>query len=92
MTKFQDEIDIKIIKSEMTNFAGAEVGIQVTHRETGISASSTSFPSQHKNKVAAIELLKEKIVKDRFENIDEADLMDGKEFFQKLRDGEYDED
>lgn len=89
MDNFEDQLEIKIITSEKTKLAGAEVGVQVTHIETGLSASSTSLSSQHQNKVAAIELLKEKIVKDRFENIED-DLMDGKEFFKKLNDGEYD--
>ncbi|GFD79532.1 hypothetical protein KUL118_23940 [Tenacibaculum sp. KUL118] len=61
MKNIEHEIDIEIIKSENTNFAGTEVGVQVTHIETGLTASSTSNSSQYLNKLEALELLREKL-------------------------------
>jgi len=46
MKNIEHEIDIEIIKSENTDFAGTKVGIQVPHIETGLTASSTSNSSQ----------------------------------------------
>mgnify|MGYP000507117298 FL=1 len=37
-----------------------------------------------------IEQLKMELVKSRFENIDESDLVDGKTFFEELDSGKYD--
>ena len=37
-----------------------------------------------------IEHLKMELVKSRFENIDESDLVDGKTFFEELDSGKYD--
>ena len=55
------EIDIQIIKSEKTNLGGVEVGVQVTHKETGLTASSTCYTSQYQNKLAALALLRERL-------------------------------
>jgi len=61
MKNIEHEIDIEIIKSESSKFAGTEVGVQVTHIETGLTASSTSNSSQYQNKLEALELLREKL-------------------------------
>lgn len=58
MKNSEHEIDIQIIKSEKTNIGGVEVGVQVTHKETGLTASSTSYTSQYQNKLAALALLR----------------------------------
>ena len=57
MKNIEHEIDIKIIKSEKTNLAGVEVGVQVTHKESELTASNTSDSSQYPNKLAALALL-----------------------------------
>ena len=67
MKNIEHEIDIEIIKSENTDFAGTKVGIQVPHIETGLTASSTSCSSQYQNKLVALALLRERLtVSDRF--------------------------
>ena len=52
------DIDIKLCKSESTNFLGAEVGVKIRHISTGINVSSTAFKSQYKNKVEALKAAK----------------------------------
>lgn len=62
MKNIEHEIHIQIIKSECTNLGGVEVGVQVTHIETGLTASSTSYSSQYQNKQAALALLRKRLV------------------------------
>lgn len=61
MKKIEDEYELKIIKSEKTHLLGVEVGVEATHTETGLTASSTRYSSQYRNKVAAIALLRRKL-------------------------------
>ncbi|MFA3791686.1 peptide chain release factor-like protein [Aliiglaciecola sp. SL4] len=90
MSKFEDEIEFSIIKSEQTKFLSVDVGVKAKHQKTGITAESTSYSSQHQNKLSAIEILKEELVKERFLNIDESDLVDGEQFMKDLDSGKYD--
>lgn len=84
------EVEITICKSEMTNIGSAEVGVQIKHIDTNIVVKATHNRSQHLNKLAALELLKEELVKLRFKNINEDDLVDGKSFRKELNSGKYD--
>lgn len=90
MNNFEDEIEFSIIKSDQSNFLSAEVGVSAKHKPTGIIAQSISHKSQHQNKLAAIEMLKEALIKERFMNIDEDDLADGVQFRHELNSGKYD--
>ncbi|GAA6172032.1 hypothetical protein NBRC116592_17020 [Colwellia sp. KU-HH00111] len=69
---------------------GALRGIKLTHKATGIVVHSIKEKSQHANKLAALELLKMELVKRRFDNIDEDDLVDGKTFWEELNSGKHD--
>lgn len=80
----EKDLEITICRSLKTNFLGAEVGVKIKHKELGITVQSVELPTQHQNKLAAIELMKEAIVKSRFEDIDKDDLIDGEEFFKQL--------
>lgn len=80
----KESIEFTIIKSEQSPLLGAEVGVRVKDLKTGLIAESTSFSTQHKNKLAALEQLKEAIVKERFSNIDEDELIDGNDFLDRL--------
>ena len=57
----ESELEITICKSEMTKFLGAEVGVKILHKKTGVVVRSTKFTSQHLNKMAALELLHQKL-------------------------------
>lgn len=81
----EKDLEITACKSPKTNLLGAEVGVKIKHKKLDITVKSIDLPTQHQNKLAAIELMKEAIVKSRFENINEDDLMDGEEFFKQLR-------
>lgn len=89
MSNFEDEIEFFIIASNETQFLGAEVGVTAKHKKTGLTTESTSYKTQHQNKLAAIELLKDKLVKERFLNLDESDLVDGEQFLSDLDSGKY---
>jgi len=81
----EKDLEITTCKSPKTNLLGAEVGVKIKHKKLDITVQSIDLPTQHQNKLAAIELMKEAVVKSRFENINEDDLMDGEEFFKQLR-------
>lgn len=83
-------IETCLAKEQSSHVCCALKGIKLTHKITGISATSIKEKSQRANYLAALELLKIKLVKQRFENIDEDDLVDGKAFLQKLDSGKYD--
>ena len=55
------EIEFTICESPTTRFTGDEVGVSITHLETGIAVKSIKYKSQHKNKLAALELLEVKL-------------------------------
>lgn len=75
---------------QSTLICSALKGVRLTHKPTNIVVFSTNEKSQHANHLAAIELLKLELVKQRFENIDEEDLVDGKVFLEDLDSGKYD--
>ncbi|MCH2256026.1 MAG: hypothetical protein MK088_05290 [Alteromonas sp.] len=49
-----------------------------------MKVKSTEHKTQHQNKLNAIEALKLALVKQRFENIDEDDLTEGRDFLKGL--------
>jgi protein subunit release factor A len=86
------EILIETCRAEgqSPHICSALKGIKLTHKISGIIATSIKEKSQRANYLAALELLKLKLVKQRFETIDEDDLVDGKAFLQELDLGKYD--
>ena len=58
-----NKIEFKIIKSQHSSRASAEVGVAARDTEFNITIKSTSLRSQHQNKLAAIELMKKEISK-----------------------------
>jgi len=86
----ENDIKITICKGDCSHIGSAEVGVKLVHRPTNITVYSLKKKSQHANKVAALELLKMELVKRRFENIDEGDLVDGEIFWKDLDSGKYD--
>lgn len=83
-------IETCLAEGQSSHICCALKGIKLTHKITGFTATSTKEKSQRANYLAALELLKIKLVKQRFENIDEDDLVDGKAFLQELDSGKYD--
>ncbi len=77
-------------KGQSSHTCSALRGVKLTHKTTGIVVLSTIEKSQHANYLAAIELLKLELVKQRFENIEEDDLVDGNVFWIELNSGKYD--
>jgi protein subunit release factor A len=57
------DIEITLCKSDQTKHLGAHVGVQIKHREKNITVQSISHKSQYKNKLVAIELLKEELAR-----------------------------
>jgi len=57
------EIEISICHSPMSTIGGAEVGVEIKHIGTGIIVRSVELRTQHKNKLAALELLAERLLK-----------------------------
>jgi hypothetical protein len=57
------EIEISICHSPMSPIGGAEVGVEIKHIGTGIIVQSIELSTQHKNKLAALELLAERLLK-----------------------------
>jgi len=57
------EIEISICHSPMSPFGGAEVGVEIKHIGTGIIVRSVELRTQHKNKLAALELLAKRLLK-----------------------------
>lgn len=51
------QIEISICYSAMSPIGGAEVGVEIKHIGTGIIVRSVELRTQHKNKLAALELL-----------------------------------
>lgn len=56
-----NDIEFKVIKSSQSRIASAEVGVEARHKIMNIVVKSTSFSSQHQNKLASIELIKQEI-------------------------------
>ncbi|MGK0236285.1 MAG: protein subunit release factor A [Psychroserpens sp.] len=81
---------ISICKGDHSHVGSTEVGVKITHKETGVTVYSLKESSQHKNKLMALELLKMELVKQRFANIDDDDLVDGKIFREQLNSKKYD--
>jgi len=81
------EILIETYRTEgqSPHICSALKGIKLTHKISGIIATLIKEKSQRANYLAAL-----KLVKQRFENIDEDDLLDGETFFQELDSGKYD--
>lgn len=63
------DIEITLCKSPRSPGLGAHVGVQIKHFETNITVKSINHASQYKNKLAALELLNEKLVKLGFKEI-----------------------
>ncbi|MBA6352490.1 peptide chain release factor-like protein [Colwellia sp. BRX9-1] len=57
------EIEISICHSSMSLIGSAEVGVEIKHISTGIIVRSVELRTQHKNKLAALELLAERLLK-----------------------------
>ncbi len=79
-----EELAIRVCESPNSLSGSAHVGIEITHKATGIKVKSTEHKTQHQNKLNAIEALKLALVKQRFENIDEGDLTEGRDFLKGL--------
>ena len=69
---------------------GAHIGIQIRHRPSKIVVKSVKMKTQHENRLEAMEKLKLELVKERFCNIDENELVDGEQFFRELDSGKSD--
>lgn len=90
-----DDIEITTSASPYDPPIGAHVGFKIKHLKLNIEVTSTDQKSQHKNHMAAMEKLKSEaakleLVKSRFEDIGEDDLMDGETFWNELNSGKYD--
>jgi protein subunit release factor A len=57
------EVEILICYSTMSPIGGAEVGVEIKHIGTGIIVRSVELRTQYKNKLAALELLAERLLK-----------------------------
>lgn len=79
-----EELAIKVCESPNSMSGSAHVRIEITHKATGIKVKSTEYTTQHENKLNAIEALKLGLVKQRFENIDEDDLIEERDFLKWL--------
>lgn len=84
-----DDLEITTCASPYDPPIGAHVGVRIRHLKLNIEVTSTDQKSQHKNHMAAMEKLKSelakfKLVKSRFVDIDEDDLMDGETFRNEL--------
>jgi len=55
----EKDLEITTCKSPKTNLLGAEVGVKIKHKKLDITVQSIDLPTQHQNKLAAIELMKE---------------------------------
>jgi protein subunit release factor A len=55
------EVKISICPSPMSRIGGAEVGVEIKHISTGIIVRSVELRTQHKNKLAALELLAQRL-------------------------------
>lgn len=83
-------IETCLAEEQPPHICSALRGIKLTHKISGIIVTSTKEKSQRANYLGALELLKLKLVKQRFETIDEDDLVDGATFLQDLDSGKYD--
>jgi protein subunit release factor B len=91
-----DEIAVTACTSPYDPPIGAHIGVKIRHLKLDIEVTSTDQKSQHKNHMATMEkpkseLAKFELVKSRFEDIDEDDLMDGETFWNELNSGKYDQ-
>lgn len=77
-------------KGQSPHICSAFRGVKLTHKATGIVVYSTKEKSQQTNHLVAMELLKLELVKQRFENIEENDLIDGEAFREQLNSGKFD--
>jgi hypothetical protein len=77
-------IEFCLVEIQLAHICSAFNGIKLTDEISGISATSTKGKSQSSNYLVTLELLKLKLVKQRFETIDEDDLVNGKAFFKSL--------
>lgn len=57
------EVEISICHSPMSLIGSAEVGVEIKHIRTGIIVRSVELCTQHKNKLAALEILAERLLK-----------------------------
>ncbi|MBJ2135800.1 hypothetical protein JEU11_04970 [Paraglaciecola chathamensis] len=80
----EKEFEFEIIPSPHDREVSVCVGVRVLHKSTNLAAESTTQKTQYANKMAAIETLKELLVKERFLNIDETDLIEGNAFFNSM--------
>ena len=90
-----DDIEITTCASPYSPRIGAHVGVKIRHLKLNIEVTSTDQKSQYKNHMAAMEKLKSELakfelVKSRFEDIDEDDLINGETFWNELNSGKYD--
>lgn len=67
-------IETCLAEGQSHHIGSALKGIKLTHKISGVISTSTKGKSQRANYLAALELLKIKLVKQRFENIDEDDF------------------
>jgi protein subunit release factor A len=61
------DIEITLCKSDRTRHLGAHVGVQIKHFETNITVQSINHTSQYMNKLAALELLKDELLRLRYQ-------------------------
>ena len=79
-----EELAIRVCESPNSMSGSAHVGIEIRHTATGIKVKSTEHKTQHQNKLNAIEVLRHALVKQWFQNIDEDDLTEGRDFLKWL--------
>ncbi|MAD74167.1 MAG: hypothetical protein CML20_05120 [Rheinheimera sp.] len=90
-----NDIEVTTCASPYDPPIGAHVRVKIRHLKLNIEVTSTDQKSQHKNHIAAMEKLKSELakfelVKSRFEDINEDDLIDGETFWNELNSGKYD--
>lgn len=78
------DVEITTCKSPHDPAIGAHVGIKIKHKPSNIVVISVDKSNQYANKTEAIEKLKLELVKRRFQNFDEGDLVDGNTFLRLL--------
>ena len=57
-----NDIEISICRSKMSQPGGVEVGVKIKHVATGITVESVNHASQHLNKSEALNLLSKKLL------------------------------
>lgn len=61
----EKDLTFKLCSSPNSPFLGAEVGVEITHKPTGLTVKSVDQNSQYQNKLQALKLLEEKLLKQR---------------------------